>query len=94
MSHLIEIRDLKKIYSAGEEPVAALDGVSLEIDNGEFVAIMGLIALGQYIIVELGGDIFRTEPLMALEWVLVIVPTMLIAVGGNLFIYLFRRYKR
>ena len=61
---------------------------------GEFVAIMGLIALGQYIIVELGGDIFRTEPLMALEWVLVIVPTMLIAVGGNLIIYLFRRYKR
>ena len=24
-AHLIEIRDLKKIYSAGEEPVAALD---------------------------------------------------------------------
>ena len=37
MNHLIEIRDLKKIYSAGEEPVAALDGVSLTIDSGEFV---------------------------------------------------------
>ena len=47
MSHLIEIRDLKKIYSAGEEPVAALDGVSLTIDNGEFVAIMGASGSGK-----------------------------------------------
>ena len=47
MSHLIEIRDLKKIYSAGEEPVAALDGVSLAIDNGEFVAIMGASGSGK-----------------------------------------------
>ena len=61
---------------------------------GEFVGIMGLIALGQYIIVELGGEIFRTEPLSAWEWAMVILPTMLIAVGGNLAIRLFRRYKR
>ena len=47
MSHLIEIRDLKKIYSAGEEPVAALDGVSLTIDSGEFVAIMGASGSGK-----------------------------------------------
>jgi len=47
MSDLIEIRDLKKIYSAGEEPVAALDGVSLTIDNGEFVAIMGASGSGK-----------------------------------------------
>ena len=47
MAHLIEIRDLKKIYSAGEEPVAALAGVSLTIDSGEFVAIMGASGSGK-----------------------------------------------
>lgn len=47
MSHLIEIRDLKKIYAQGDEPVHALDGVSIDIDEGEFVAIMGASGSGK-----------------------------------------------
>ena len=41
MPRLIEIRDMRKTYVLGGEPVHALDGVSLSVDNGEFVAIMG-----------------------------------------------------
>ncbi len=47
MSHLIEIRDMYKIYAIGDEPVHALDGVSLAVDEGEFVAIMGASGSGK-----------------------------------------------
>ena len=32
--HLIEIRDMYKIYELGDEPVHALDGVNLSVDDG------------------------------------------------------------
>ena len=38
---VIEVRDLKKIYHLGSEDVAALDGVSMSVERGGFVAIMG-----------------------------------------------------
>ena len=45
--HLIEIRDMYEIYAVGGEPVHALDGVSLSVDEGEFVAIMGSSGSGK-----------------------------------------------
>ena len=42
MEHLIELKDVYKIYQMGEETVHALDGVSLTIDQGEFLAIVEL----------------------------------------------------
>src|SRR5437588_11968643 len=38
---LIELRNLSKIYDLGEVKVTALKGVSLEINEGEFVALIG-----------------------------------------------------
>ena len=38
---LIEIKDLKRGYNMGQEEVWALNGVSLQVKKGDFVAIMG-----------------------------------------------------
>lgn len=38
---IIDGRDLKKIYQMGDFEVRALDGTSIQVNEGEFVAIMG-----------------------------------------------------
>jgi putative ABC transport system ATP-binding protein len=38
---LIELRDVKKVYGTGAAAMAALRGVDLRIEEGEFVAVMG-----------------------------------------------------
>ena len=41
MNTIVSIRRLSKIYGAGETEIRALDDVSLDIEFGEFLALMG-----------------------------------------------------
>ena len=41
MEPLIRVKNMYKIYNPGENEVRALDDVSLEINQGEFIAIVG-----------------------------------------------------
>ena len=52
---LVEIRDMCKIYNPGENEVRALDKVSLTINEGEFVAIIGHSGSGKSTLMNMLG---------------------------------------
>jgi putative ABC transport system ATP-binding protein len=56
---LIEARQLVKTYRMGEQVVQALDGVSLDIDEGEFVAVMGASGSGKSTLMNILGCLDR-----------------------------------
>ena len=55
METLVEVHDMCKIYNPGENEVRALDGVSLVIDENEFVAIIGQSGSGKSTLMNMLG---------------------------------------
>jgi putative ABC transport system ATP-binding protein len=54
-SPLISVRDLHKIYQVGIQTVPAIQGIDLEIDKGEYVAIMGSSGSGKSTLMNMLG---------------------------------------
>ncbi len=52
---LIEIEDLTKVYPMGKKGFTALDGISLSIERGEFLAIMGASGSGKSTLMNIIG---------------------------------------
>ena len=60
----------------------------------EFFLILAAIGVGQVLIVEFGGEVFRTEPLSWMQWAEVIGFTSLLAVGGEIIRAIHRKRKQ
>ena len=59
MSPLLELREVRRSY--GSPPVTACDGVSLSVDQGEFVAIVGPSGSGKSTLLNLIGTLDRPD---------------------------------
>jgi putative ABC transport system ATP-binding protein len=52
---LVELRNVSKIYRLGEEEIRALDDVTLDIDEGEFISIIGPSGSGKSTLMHILG---------------------------------------
>ena len=58
-NHLIEMRDLKRIYQLGAEEIQALRGIDMIVKQGEYVAIMGPSGSGKSTLMNIIGFLDR-----------------------------------
>ena len=56
---LIRLQDVTRIYKVGSERIHALDGVSLEVRENEYVAVMGQSGSGKSTLMNLIGCLDR-----------------------------------
>ena len=55
--NILEVREMKKYYGEGENQVKALDGVSLSVEKGEFLAVVGTSGSGKSTLLHMMGGL-------------------------------------
>ena len=59
ISKVIELKDIQKNYRIGESEFAVLKGIDLQIEEGEFIALMGPSGSGKSTLLNIVGCLDR-----------------------------------
>ena len=51
----VEFRDVRKVYAMGEVEVAAVDGMTFDVERGEFVVVVGPSGAGKTTLLNMLG---------------------------------------
>ena len=54
---ILETKNLRKIYGSGEAEVRALDGVDIQVEKGEFLAVVGTSGSGKSTLLHMLGGL-------------------------------------
>jgi macrolide transport system ATP-binding/permease protein len=96
MTTLIDLQDVSRVYGKGEAQVRALDGVSLTIEAGEFVAIVGQSGSGKSTLMNILGCLDRPTGgayRVRGKDVVTLSPDELAALRRDTFGFVFQRYN-
>lgn len=52
---MIDLKDITKVYDMGSVQVQVLKGITMQVDEGEFIAIIGPSGSGKFNSYEYGG---------------------------------------
>ena len=93
---LIELKNIYKIYHMGDEEVRASDGVSLSIDRGEFVAIVGKSGSGKSTLMNIIGALdvpTEGEYILGGEDVSEMSDDQLAQIRNKMIVFIFQQYN-